>query len=91
VTKNTKKLSSNDKYRHTFIIGSKIANLLSTLPSPDYENKIEQLNYIFNSWKEGKELFIEAIDGPGSSHTSTNEIPPVNDVASTSCSNSNGI
>lgn len=94
VTKNTKKLSSNDKFRHTSTIGSKIASLLSTLPSPHYERKIEQLHYIYNSWKEGKELFIEATDGPGSSlvlPSTKDDGPPINEGASTSCSNPNGI
>jgi len=104
VTKNSKKLSSNDKFRRTSTIGSKIANLLSTLPSPHYESKIEQLTFIYNSWKEGKELFIEAIDSPGSldiqdlqpgsSETlqaPKDDSPPLNDGASTSRSNSDGI
>ncbi|KAE9536191.1 hypothetical protein AGLY_007414 [Aphis glycines] len=62
-------------------IGSKIADLLSTLPSPYYENKIEQLHYIYNSLKEGKELFIQDNDDLKTLPSPNHDSPPLNDIS----------
>jgi len=58
------------------------------------KGKLSNFHYIYNSWKEGKELFIEVTDGPGSSlvlPSTKDDGPPINEGASTSCSNPNGI
>ncbi|XP_050055993.1 uncharacterized protein LOC126549742 isoform X4 [Aphis gossypii] len=62
ITKKNKKLSSHQKFRETSKIGSKIADLLSTLSNENFEKKIGQLKYIYNAWNEGKNLSINVDD-----------------------------
>jgi len=62
ITKKTKKLSLHQKFRETSKIGSKIADLLSTLSNENFEKKICQFKYIYNAWNVGKDLLINVDD-----------------------------
>lgn len=56
------KLLAHDKFCQTPLIGRKIGDVLANLSQIHFDGKMEQLNFIYIAWNEGKEIALQIVD-----------------------------
>jgi len=53
--------TTHEKFRKASIIGAKIADLVSKSSNIHYQRKIEQLEFVFDTWLKGQELSLHIL------------------------------
>jgi len=53
--------TTHEKFREASIIGAKIADLVSKSSNIHYHRKIEQLEFVFDTWSKGQELSLHIL------------------------------
>jgi len=59
--KKKKILTTHEKFRKASIIGAKISELVSRSSNIHYHQKIEQLEFVYNTWLKGQELSLHIL------------------------------